>query len=57
MNKNKYISPQTTLIEIKTGNILDGSGLTVNDTLPGDGNTVVMTKGNGSYNIWDDDED
>lgn len=55
MNKNKYISPQTALIEIKTGNILDGS--TVNDTLPGDGNNVVMTKGNGSYNIWDDDED
>ena len=42
MNKNKYISPQTALIEIKTGNILDGS--TVNDTLPEDGNTVVMTK-------------
>lgn len=55
MNKNKYISPQTTLIEIKTGNILDGS--TVNDALPEDKNNVVMTKGNGSYNIWDDDED
>ena len=55
MNKNKYISPQTTLIEIKTGNILDGS--TVNDTLPEDKNNVVMTKGNASFNIWDDDED
>ncbi len=57
MNK-KYIKPELIVTTICNNSIMNGSlgyGEGSSDTTSKDENQ--FSKGNGSYNIWDDDED
>lgn len=58
--KTKYIKPSVEVIRMNTTSLLAGSFGTDLEQTPGNGVTdasQVLSKGNGGFDIWDEDEE